>query len=116
MEHAMEQSILVKIYNAEKLKKFILENFKLNGMSVDLKKKSRELNELLENSTVLKVLEFYWNANHTINVNQDLTYYSDKNELLNKEVLKCLFDLSLDYLFGRHSGLVKKLEELASDL
>ena len=106
---------MVKIQNKGKLKKFVTECCKFNGLTLDLNQQSRKLDELVKNSTVMKVLEFYCVKNHEI-IMKNLSLYSDKKELLNKAVLKCLFHLTLDYLIGRDSCLMEELEELAKDL
>jgi hypothetical protein len=106
---------MVEIRNEGKLEKFVIECCKSKGMKLDLNRQSRKLDELVKNSTVMKVLEFYCVANREI-IMKKLSGYSDKEELLNVAVLKCLFHLTLDYLTGRDSCLMEELEELAKDL
>ena len=110
---------MVEIRNEGKLEKFVIECCKSKGMELDLNRQSRKLDELVKNSTVMKVLEFYCVANREITMKK-LSGYSDKKadkkELLNVAVLKCLFHLTLDYLTGRDTCLMEELEELARDL
>ena len=100
------------------LKKFLRDYCKLKGMTLGLNMKSRQLGVLVKNSTVTKVLEFYCVVKREI-IMKRLSLYSDKKELLNEEVLECLFHLTFDYLSGRDSCLMEnmgKLEELAREL
>ena len=106
---------MVEIRNVGKLENFVKECCESKGIELDLNRNSRKLDELVKNSTVMKVLEFYCVVNHEI-IMKKLSCYSDKEELLNVAVLECLFHLTLDYLIGRDSCLMEKLEELARDL
>lgn len=106
---------MVEIRNVGKLENFVKECCESRGMKLDLNRESRKLDELVKNSTVMKVLEFYCVVNSEI-IMKKLSCSSDKEELLNEGVLECLFHLTLDYLIGRDSCLMEKLEELARDL
>ena len=64
---------------------------------------------------VMKVLNFYCVSNREI-LMKEMYCLSDTKELLNKEVLKCLFHLTLDYLTGRDTCLMEELEVLSRDL
>ncbi len=110
-----ERMVMDKIINAGKLKKLVTECCKLRGMELDLNRQSRKLDELVKNSTVMKVLDFYCVSNSQI-IMKEIYCYTDKKELLNKDVLKCLFHVTLDFLTGRDSCLMEELEELARDL
>ena len=111
----MEKESMAGVHNARKLELFVTEYFKESDIVLSFNRGSRKFNELVENSTVMKVLDFYCVAKREI-FKKRLPRSTAKKELFNKAVLKSLFHLTILYLSGIESCLMEELVELAKDL